>query len=88
MISLKLLSFVLLAARAFALYAPVPAACPPGPLVRPADGLSDGEEAYRVARKAVADKSLKAWLLKTNPEFGTDELPTASVLLENKSAVC
>jgi lysophospholipase len=44
--------------------------------VRPATGLSDSEEAYRVARKAVADGNLKAWLTKTNAGFGTDELPT------------
>lgn len=57
-------------------YAPVIAACPTTSLVRAASGLSDGEEAYRVARKAVADVSLKAWLVKTSSEFGTGNLPT------------
>jgi lysophospholipase len=76
MISLRLLPLALSAASVLGSYAPREAECPPGPLVRPADGLSDLEEAYRVARKAVADESLKSWLLKTNPEFGTDDLPT------------
>jgi lysophospholipase len=76
MISLAILSLALPVVRALSSYVPVSAACPASPLIRPADGLSDSEEAYRVARKAVADKSLKAWLLKTNPDFGTDELPT------------
>jgi hypothetical protein len=39
------------------------------------DLSSDSEEAYGVARKAVADKSLKAWLTKTNSGFETDQLP-------------
>ncbi|KAG0650083.1 Lysophospholipase 2 [Hyphodiscus hymeniophilus] len=60
-------------------YAPVPAICPNGSLVRPASGLSDKEETYRVARKAVADVNLKAWLTKTNPGFGTDDLPTVAL---------
>lgn len=41
-------------------YAPTSVTCPSGvSLVRPADGLSDNEESYRVSRKAVADIALK-----------------------------
>lgn len=76
MTPLRILSLALYVVKVLGSYTPLPAKCPPGPLVRPADGLSDLEEAYRVARKAVADESLKNWLLRTNPGFGTDELPT------------
>lgn len=42
-------------------YAPISETCPPGQsLVRPANGLSDNEESYRVSRKAVADVALKS----------------------------
>jgi lysophospholipase len=70
------LSLLLGAASALSTYAPLPALCPSGSLVRAASGLSDSEEAYRAARKAVADVALKAWLMKTNAGFGTDNLPT------------
>ncbi|ESZ89919.1 lysophospholipase [Sclerotinia borealis F-4128] len=61
-------------------YAPSSVTCPSGQsLVRPADGLSDNEESYRVSRKAVADVALKAWLEKTNSEFGTEDLPTIAL---------
>ena len=70
------LSVLFTTASALSTYAPLPAICPSGSLVRPASGLSNSEEAYRVARKVVADESLKAWLAKTNSGFGTDELPT------------
>ncbi|CAD6447821.1 256de11b-f485-4b5e-a351-179bd70b34f3 [Sclerotinia trifoliorum] len=61
-------------------YAPTSVTCPSGQaLVRAANGLSDNEESYRVGRKAVADVSLKAWLEKTNPGFGTDNLPTIAL---------
>jgi lysophospholipase len=80
MVSPIFLSLVLpVAVNALSPYVPVPAACPSGPLVRPANGLSDDEETYRVARKAVADEGLKAWLLKTNPQFHTDNLPTVRI---------
>lgn len=75
-LSLLLSSVPALAANA---YAPVVAACPTTALVRAASGLSDGEEAYRVARKAVADVSLKAWLAKTSSAFGTGNLPTVRI---------
>jgi lysophospholipase len=39
-------------------YAPVSTSCPTTSLVRLATGLSDSEEAYRVARKAKADIAL------------------------------
>lgn len=81
MISLLLFLLVLSATKILGSYAPRQAACPRGPLVRPADGLSDSEEAYRVSRKAVSDVNLKAWLSKTNSEFGTDELPTVHAVL-------
>jgi lysophospholipase len=82
MIAPLILSLLLSAAPAIAAnaYAPVSATCPTTPLVRAASGLSDGEEAYRVARKAVADVALKAWLVKTNSAFGTGNLPTVSEL--------
>lgn len=76
MVSLRVLSVALSFTSVLGSYTPKQAECPPEPLVRPADGLSDLEEAYRVARKAVADENLKAWLAKTNPGFGTDDLPT------------
>ncbi|KAF7867241.1 hypothetical protein EAF04_005324 [Stromatinia cepivora] len=61
-------------------YAPTSVTCPSGQsLVRPAAGLSDNEESYRVARKAVADAALKTWLTKTNSGFGTDNLPTIAL---------
>ncbi|EKD21438.1 uncharacterized protein L3040_006182 [Drepanopeziza brunnea f. sp. 'multigermtubi'] len=60
-------------------YTPQVSECPGTPLVRAADGLSDSEEAYRVTRKAIADEALKSWLMKTNPEFGTAELPTVAL---------
>lgn len=45
---------------ASASYAPTSVTCPAGvELVRPAIGLSDNEETYRVARKAIADDALK-----------------------------
>jgi len=68
----------LLVAPVFASYAPQSATCPTTSLVRAASGLSDSEETYRVARKAVADVALKAWLTKTNTGFGTAHLPTVS----------
>jgi lysophospholipase len=58
------------------LYAPIKTTCPSTPLVRAASGLSDNEETYRVARKAVADQALKTWLTETDSGFGTAELPT------------
>lgn len=61
-------------------YVPQPAACPSESLVRPAIGLSDDEETYRVARKGVADENLRAWLEKTSADFGTGgELPTVRI---------
>ena len=64
-------------------YAPVSTSCPTTPLVRStASGLSDGEETYRVVRKAKADLALAFWLLKTNPSFITAlewEMPTIAL---------
>lgn len=78
LLKLLLLSspFLSFAAASLRPYAPLPAICPCDPLVRPANRLSTSEEAYRVARKAVANPNLKAWLLKTHSGFGTDDLPT------------
>jgi hypothetical protein len=74
------LSCLFFAITALATYAPLPAKCPSGSLVRPASGLSPSEENYRVSRKAKADVALKAWLQKTNPAFGTDgNLPTVRI---------
>ncbi|KAL2065664.1 hypothetical protein VTL71DRAFT_3334 [Oculimacula yallundae] len=78
MIAQLLLSF-LLVIQAVADYVPTRGTCPTQSLVRPADGISDDEETFRVARKAVADKALKTWLLKTNPAFGTANLPTVAL---------
>ncbi len=71
----RLISFLLIA-PVIANYAPKSTTCPSISLVRDATGLSDDEETYRVARKAIADEALKSWLIKTNSGFGTDELPT------------
>lgn len=79
MISQLLLSLFLVV-QAVADYVPVKGACPTTSLVRPADGISDDEETFRVARKAVADQALRKWLLKTNSAFGTAELPTVSCI--------
>jgi lysophospholipase len=69
-----------LISRGFSSYAPVPITCPSGSLVRIATGLSDDEEAFRVARKAKADVALAAWLDKTNSGFDTAcELPTVAL---------
>lgn len=59
-------------------YAPRLCDCPTTPLVRPGGNLSDGEEAYRVARKLQADEALRNWLNKTDAGFGVEELPTVS----------
>ncbi|KAH8651887.1 lysophospholipase [Tricladium varicosporioides] len=79
MITTLLASLFATTAVAANAYAPVTGTCPSGSLVRPANGLSDSEEAYRVARKAVADVALKAWLKKTNSGFGTSNLPTIAL---------
>jgi lysophospholipase len=81
MLATFLLSFLLLATPIFSTYIPQSATCPTTPLVRPANGLSDDEETYRISRKAVADESLKAWLTKTNFEFGVANLPTEALHL-------
>jgi lysophospholipase len=60
-------------------YAPLSGACPKEPLVRPASGLSDNEESYRIGRKVVADLALGDWLKKTNPRFSTKNLPTVNI---------
>jgi lysophospholipase len=73
-----LLSLLLSASPVLSTYVPQSATCPTTSLVRPANGLSDDEETYRVARKAIADESLKSWLAKINSGFGTAELPTVS----------
>ncbi|KAK2629599.1 hypothetical protein QTJ16_000419 [Diplocarpon rosae] len=59
-------------------YTPQVATCPTTSLVRAADGLSDNEELFRAARKALADEALKLWLARTDSAFDTGELPTAS----------
>lgn len=64
-------------ARAASGYAPQKSTCPSESLVRAASGLSDEEETYRTARKAVADVALKSWLTSANSGFGASgELPT------------
>ena len=60
-------------------YAPITAACPTTPLVRPATGLSSSESSYLAARKTEAAAGLAAWLLKTNASFGTNNLPTVAL---------
>ncbi|KUJ14356.1 lysophospholipase [Mollisia scopiformis] len=74
-----LLSAVFSVVPVFASYAPQKEICPITSIVRAANGLSDDEETYRVARKAVADVALKAWLAKTDSGFGTDNLPTVAI---------
>ncbi|KAJ8070640.1 hypothetical protein OCU04_001011 [Sclerotinia nivalis] len=78
--SLSLLVGLLAGEAIGASYAPTSVTCPSGQsFVRAADGLSDNEESYRVARKAVADVALKAWLEKTNSGFSTGDLPTIAL---------
>ncbi|KAK5258005.1 hypothetical protein LTR40_008767, partial [Exophiala xenobiotica] len=43
-------------------YAPVAAACPATPLVRPANGVGSAEAAFIASRYTVASQSLAAWL--------------------------
>ena len=78
MLAPLLLPLLLLASSVVSTYVPQSTTCPTTSLVRPADGLSDDEETYRVARKAIADEALTAWLTKTNSGFGTGELPAVS----------
>ncbi|KAF7910137.1 hypothetical protein BELL_0192g00060 [Botrytis elliptica] len=76
----SLLGFLTGSSVVSASYAPTSVTCPSGvSLVRPAKGLSDNEESYRVSRKAIADVALKTWLKKTNSGFGTDDLPTIAL---------
>jgi len=59
-------------------YAPINAACPSTPLIRPASGLSSGETAYINARKTAADQGLTAYLASGSsspPSYGNSELP-------------
>ncbi|KAK5118412.1 hypothetical protein LTR62_002926 [Meristemomyces frigidus] len=61
-------------------YAPVQTTCPSSSLVRPASGLNPSESSYVTTRKAVADKSLAAWL-KTQGSFDTScPLPNVGFL--------
>jgi len=65
---------------AWSSYVPKSAFCPSGDLlVRPAIGLSVKETAYQHGRKLSADAALKKWLLKTNPGFGTGNLPVVCI---------
>jgi lysophospholipase len=66
---------------ALSTHGPLPVVCPIGSLVRPASGLSQSEETYRAARKAVADVSLRDWLAKTNSGFETNDLLTVRLSL-------
>lgn len=57
-------------------YAPSSVSCP-STLVRVANGLSTDEQAWKTARKTIADTALRAWLKKTNAAFETTgTLPT------------
>ena len=76
MLAPLMLSLLLSASSVLSTYVPQSATCPTTSLVRPANGLSDDEETYRVARKVIADEALTAWLTKTNSVFGTAELPS------------
>jgi lysophospholipase len=60
-------------------YAPRKANCPSTPLVRPANGLSSEEAAYRTNREVNTQADLKAWLQKTNAAFNTSNLPTVGL---------
>ena len=60
-------------------YAPRKATCPASPLVRPATSLSSQETAYIAQRTGSAQKSLAAWLHKTNSAFATSSLPTVAL---------
>ncbi|KAN0106052.1 FabD/lysophospholipase-like protein [Hyaloscypha variabilis] len=69
-----------LISRGLATYAPVSTSCPSTSLIRIADGLSDGEQTYRTARKEKADVALADWLLKTSCGFDTSgDLPTVAL---------
>jgi len=60
-------------------YAPIQATCPNTPLVRAATGLSSPESNYLKNRKSKAASGLKAWLRKTNQDFGTNNMPTVAL---------
>ena len=66
-------------AALFSPYAPTTATCPTTPLVRPATGLSSSETNYLANRKPKANAGLTSWLQKTNPDFGTNVLPTIAL---------
>lgn len=52
-------------------YTPKIVDCPTGSLIRPAIGLSPSENEYRMKRKARADRALKDWLLRIDPDFAS-----------------
>jgi len=72
----RFLVILLFATFTWSSYVPTPGFCPSGEsLVRAAIGLSEKEAEYQRGRKLSADIALKNWLLKTNPGFGTENLP-------------
>lgn len=79
MLAPLLFSVLMVGTSVVATYVPQKVICPTAAIVRAADGLSDDEETYRVARKAVADVALKSWLSKTDSGFGTGNLPTVPI---------
>jgi len=56
-------------------YAPVQAACPASPLIRPATSASTSEATWVSARISKANAGLAAWLKKINSGFDTSSLP-------------
>ena len=60
--------------RAVSHYAPISAACPSTPLVRPATSLGSEEASYISSRKSKADVSLSSWL-KQRGSFSTSDYP-------------
>ncbi|KAF2664806.1 hypothetical protein BT63DRAFT_98286 [Microthyrium microscopicum] len=60
-------------------YAPKEANCGFEPLVRPARGLSRGEQQYVRARKRLADRALKQWLDGFDEKFSLTHMPTLAL---------
>ncbi|KIW05489.1 uncharacterized protein PV09_03373 [Verruconis gallopava] len=65
--------------RSDAGYAPVPAQCPSGSLVRQANSIAQQEADYVAQRKISASKALRSWLNSTGARFDTAKLPTIAL---------
>jgi lysophospholipase len=61
-------------------YAPEPAKCPSGPLVRPANGLASSEKSYVEKRRQIATPVLAKWLQSVDKSFSVAKLPTIGLV--------